>query len=80
MFDCGENGASGTTLPTRCIVIGAAKILRTAEGGGPYTDMNPVLWAVKKGITSGLSPDTFDPNNTCTRAQVVTFLYANATK
>ena len=53
----------------------------------PFTDvmsgdwyLNPVLWAVEKGVTSGLTPDTFGPNNTCTRAQVVTFLYANETK
>ena len=38
----------------------------------------PVLWAVENGITGGLSPDTFGPNEPCTRAQVVTFLYAAA--
>ncbi len=35
----------------------------------------PVLWAVKNGITSGISPTSFAPNATCTRAQVVSFLY-----
>ncbi len=34
-----------------------------------------VLWAVENGITSGLTKDSFGPNQTCTRAQVVTFLY-----
>ena len=38
--------------------------------------LQPVLWAVENGITGGTSPTTFGPNNTCTRAQVVTFLYA----
>ena len=33
------------------------------------------LWAVEKGITSGMSADTFGVNNVCNRAQVVTFLY-----
>ncbi len=33
-----------------------------------------VLWAVENGVTSGISPNSFGPNNTCTRAQVVTFL------
>lgn len=34
-----------------------------------------VGWAVAKGITTGATADTFAPNNTCTRAQIVTFLY-----
>ena len=34
-----------------------------------------VLWAVEKGITTGISADSFAPNATCTRGQIVTFLY-----
>ncbi|MBQ8590430.1 MAG: S-layer homology domain-containing protein [Firmicutes bacterium] len=34
-----------------------------------------VLWAVKEGITNGTSDTTFSPNNSCTRAQMVTFLW-----
>ena len=34
-----------------------------------------VAWAVKEGITNGTTPTTFAPNNTCTRGQIVTFLY-----
>ena len=34
-----------------------------------------VLWAVEQGITGGTSASTFSPDNNCTRAQVVTFLY-----
>lgn len=34
-----------------------------------------VAWAVEKGITSGTGATTFSPNETCTRAQIVTFLY-----
>ncbi len=34
-----------------------------------------VLWAVDKGITKGTSATTFSPNDTCTRGQIVTFLY-----
>ena len=37
-----------------------------------------VVWAVENDITSGLSATTFGPNNTCTRAQVVTFLWRAA--
>ena len=34
-----------------------------------------VLWAVGRGVTSGTSSITFAPSATCTRGQVVTFLY-----
>ena len=34
-----------------------------------------VLWASKSGVTSGTTPTTFRPEDTCTRAQVVTFLH-----
>ena len=34
-----------------------------------------VEWAVKEGITSGTSATTFSPNASCTRAQMVTFLW-----
>ena len=37
-----------------------------------------VLWAVEKGITTGMTKDTFAPNASCTRAQMVTFLWRNA--
>lgn len=38
----------------------------------------PVLWAVNKGITAGVSEDKFGPNAPCTRGQIVTFLWAAA--
>lgn len=34
-----------------------------------------VSWAVEKGITNGTGGDAFSPNGTCTRGQIVTFLY-----
>ena len=34
-----------------------------------------VLWAVEKDITKGTASDRFSPDATCTRAQIVTFLY-----
>ena len=34
-----------------------------------------VAWAIEKGITAGVGGGRFDPNSTCTRAQIVTFLY-----
>ncbi|MBR4661527.1 MAG: S-layer homology domain-containing protein [Clostridia bacterium] len=38
----------------------------------------PVMWAVANKITTGTTPTTFGPEETCTRAQVVTFLYRYA--
>lgn len=35
----------------------------------------PVEWAVENGITSGVSEDKYGPEMSCTRAQVVTFLW-----
>lgn len=35
----------------------------------------PVMWAVEKKITSGLSADIFGSEMPCTREQIVTFLY-----
>lgn len=34
-----------------------------------------VAWAVENGLTAGTSETTFSPDDTCTRAQIVTFLY-----
>ncbi|MDY3281253.1 S-layer homology domain-containing protein [Dysosmobacter sp.] len=35
----------------------------------------PVEWAVDLGITNGTTAATFSPHNTCTRAQIITFLW-----
>ena len=37
-----------------------------------------VLWAVENGVTSGTGKGKFSPDSTCTRGQVVTFLYRAA--
>ena len=48
----------------------------------PFTDVpagsyyyDAVLWAVENDITKGTSDTTFSPNMTCTRAQIVAFLW-----
>ena len=53
-----------------------------AETVNPFQDVKAdayyskaVLWAVEKGVTKGTSADAFSPEATCTRAQIVTFLY-----
>ena len=51
----------------------------------PFSDMHdgrydyvPVLWAVEQGIASGVTASRFAPDASCTRAQVVTFLWRAA--
>lgn len=39
-----------------------------------------VTWAVNKGITTGASSNTFNPDGICNRGQIVTFLYRAYTK
>ena len=48
----------------------------------PFTDVpvgsyyyDAVLWAVENGITKGTSDTTFSPDATCSRAQIVAFLW-----
>lgn len=54
------------------------------SGSNPFTDVadnsycaNAVQWAVTKGITAGISANTFGQNNECTRSQIVSFMYRN---
>lgn len=54
------------------------------SNNNPFTDVKQgayykaILWAVEKGITNGTTATTFSPNATCTRAQIVTFIYRAA--
>ena len=85
------NGTSASTFSpdegcTRAQVVTflwrAAGQPAPASSTNPFTDVKPgayyynaVLWAVEKGITNGTSDTTFSPDDTCTRAQIVTFLW-----
>ena len=78
--------ADGTKTRT-CSVCGAKDTV-TAEGtkvANPFTDVKTgafyeeaVLWAVGKDITNGLTDTTFGPGKTCTRGQIVAFLWRAA--
>ena len=60
-----------------------ARALSTKAGGkAEFSDVptdsyyaGAVAWAVENGITTGVGGGRFDPNATCTRAQIATFLY-----
>ena len=85
------NGTSATTFsPDKgCTRAQVVTFLWRAEGQpahassvNPFKDVpagqyyyKPVLWAVEKNITKGTSADKFSPDSTCTRGQIVTFLY-----
>ena len=76
----------------RCLRSHVATFLWAAEGkpepssySNLFTDVSssdwfykPVLWAVENGITSGVSPDRFGPDDVCNRYQVVFFLWKAA--
>ena len=57
-----------------------------AENAVPFADVKEsadyaqaVAWAVDTGVTSGTSERSFSPEQTCTRAQVMAFLYRSRT-
>ena len=54
----------------------------TASGNSSFADVDAnayyasaVKWAVDNGITNGISSSLFGPDSSCTRAQIVTFIY-----
>ena len=81
--------SSGLTDPDGYADMSAAEILADLFGDAEtqpsqkgFNDVKPgdyfydaVNWAVEKGITTGASATTFSPNASCTRAQIVTFLW-----
>ena len=52
-----------------------------ASSENPFSDVKDgpfyqaILWAVEQGITTGYTDGTFRPDESCTRAHIVTFLY-----
>ena len=67
-------------LRERGVAVSNTTNLPTAVGG--FTDVksndyftDAVLWAVEKNITSGTSATTFSPGATCSKAQILTFLW-----
>ena len=71
------------TMPARRVEI-KASFVETAEVS-PFADVaidaycyEAVRWAVKNGITDGVGNDRFAPEQSCTRAQIVTFLWRAA--
>lgn len=77
------NGKYTFTMPASKVEINAtfAKEIETS----PFSDVSTsayyyeaVKWAQEKGITGGIGNGLFGPNQPCTRAQIVTFLWRAA--
>ena len=70
---------------TQTAVVKTPRLERPTPAENPFTDLangsyyyDAVLWAVENGVTAGTSANAFSPDNGCTRAQVVTFLWRAA--
>lgn len=76
------SGTSGSTTDTTTTDTGTGSTDTGTDYVSGFTDVttgeyysDAVAWAVENGVTTGTSDTTFTPNGSCTRAQVVTFLY-----
>ena len=81
----GETEPTDTTEPETEEPSGGGNDTAGAKPRNPFTDVtegryyfDAVLWAVENGITNGKTATLFAPDNFCTRAQVVTFLWRAA--
>ena len=79
------SGVYTFTMPAGKVTVEAGFRADAAEPVNPFVDVSggsyyedAVLWAVREGITSGTTATTFSPGASCTRAQMVTFLWRAA--
>ena len=84
-----EKGISDGTNPNGTInraqmvtMLWRAMGQSAAASGASFADVpadsyyaQAAAWAIENGITAGVGGGRFDPNSTCTRAQIATFLY-----
>ena len=77
------NGKHTFTMPAGKVEINAAFVKEVETS--PFSDVSTsayyyeaVKWAQEKGITGGIGNGLFGPNQPCTRAQIVTFLWRAA--
>ena len=71
-YECDGTNCPGSEPGKPTTPPAEGSFVDVAAGSYYYT---PVLWAVEQGITNGLDATHFAPDATCTRAQVVTFLW-----
>ena len=74
-----KEGATYNALPTGEEETPAEKPVnpfKDVAEASPY--YSGILWAVENGITNGTTATTFAPGNTCSRANIITFLWRAA--
>ncbi|MBR1496766.1 MAG: S-layer homology domain-containing protein [Oscillospiraceae bacterium] len=79
------NGTYTFTMPSSNLPVTVTVTFKAVEKSIDFTDVpsdawyaDAVKWAVENGITQGKGNNLFAPNDTCTRAEAVTFLYRAA--
>ena len=70
--------SSATRQVTGTVAIKIAQTMNFVDVKPTDYFYDPVKWAVNDNITKGTSATSFSPNNTCTRAEIVTFLWRAA--
>ena len=80
--ECGDSYIADETPALGHEWKGTGCVRCDATRNNPFVDVpeesyfiNPVLWAVENGITTGVGATHFAPDGACTRGQVVTFLW-----
>ena len=79
------NGKYTFIMPASKVTVEGSLKEEFPDFPNPFSDIAPsdfccdaVMWAVAKDITNGIGNYTFAPNQPCTRAQIVTFLWRAA--
>ena len=79
------NGKYTFIMPDGKVTVAASFVKSEQPNQTDFADVpanayyaDAVAWAVSKGITSGTTATTFSPDASCTRAQMVTFLWRAA--
>lgn len=79
VFGCNDPCTRGQVATFLYRAKGTPEVKNTTN---PFIDVpssefyyQPVLWALENQITTGISKNIFSPNASCTRGQIVTFLY-----
>jgi len=80
-----KNGKFTFIMPASKVTVEGSFKEEFPDFPNPFSDIAPsdfccdaVMWAVAKDITNGIGNYTFAPNQPCTRAQIVTFLWRAA--
>ena len=75
-------GQSCTRAQAMTFIWAANNKPEPSSMNSPFSDVtsgdwyyNAVLWAYENGVTAGMGDGSFGAGNTCTRAQIITFLY-----